>query len=112
MNVSCLLAIVAFATLVSSHSLRYPPRTRPAPDPGPDKATTLIVSEGRIAPDGFERDGFLVNGEYPSRPLFWDEQDDVQVTVVNNASVPVSTVPSPTNYFTAQYSTVILNRHG
>lgn len=44
---------------------------------------TLELSWGRWAPDGFERDVILINGDFPGPTLEMNEGDDVVVKVVN-----------------------------
>lgn len=44
---------------------------------------TLKLSWGRRAPDGFERDMILINGDFPGPPLEMNEGDDVVVEVIN-----------------------------
>ncbi|KAJ1036371.1 hypothetical protein NDA13_000251 [Ustilago tritici] len=56
--------------------------------PPPNKAYNLTVTQGTINPDGFERDGFLMNGKYPADPFIWDENDDIEITVNNQSPVP------------------------
>lgn len=56
--------------------------------PPPDKAYNMSVTQGIISPDGFERLGFLMNGNFPADPFVWDENDDVEINVINNGPVP------------------------
>ena len=44
---------------------------------------TLELTWGRRAPDGFERDMVLINGDFPGPTLEMNEGDDVVVKVVN-----------------------------
>ncbi|KIY43564.1 hypothetical protein FISHEDRAFT_52806 [Fistulina hepatica ATCC 64428] len=49
----------------------------------------VVVSEGTANPDGAkERMVYLINGAFPGEQFTLDENDDVQVFVVNNASTP------------------------
>ena len=53
--------------------------------PEPDKKERISITEEDISPDGYTRKGIRVNGQYPAPTFVWDEDDDVEITVVNNS---------------------------
>ncbi|KAJ3147271.1 hypothetical protein HDU86_008038 [Geranomyces michiganensis] len=53
-----------------------------------DKRFHLTVEEKILAPDGYKRNVFAINGKYQGETIFLDEDDVVSITVTNKASVP------------------------
>lgn len=58
------------------------------PDTGVTRFYDLTISRGRIAPDGFEKNVILVNGQFPGPLLEANWGDYFKITVRNNISEP------------------------
>ncbi|PWN53780.1 hypothetical protein IE53DRAFT_383673 [Violaceomyces palustris] len=52
------------------------------------KVYELNVTYGRGAPDGYERDVFLLNGKWPADPILLDEGDEVEIRMNNQSPYP------------------------
>lgn len=47
------------------------------------------VANGRLAPNGLERDMVLVNGQFPGPTLSFTKGDNIQVSPLANSLLPV-----------------------
>ncbi|KAG2187209.1 hypothetical protein INT44_004881 [Umbelopsis vinacea] len=54
------------------------------------KVYNFTISSKTIAPDGFSRDGLVINGQYPGPTITVNTGDTIQVNVINNLTVPTA----------------------
>jgi laccase len=53
------------------------------PDTGVTRSYNFTITNGTLAPNGVERQGFLINGQYPGPTIFADWGDWIEVSVTN-----------------------------
>lgn len=58
------------------------------PNTGVIRPYNFEISRGKIAPDGYEREGLLINGQFPGPLIEANWGDTIQVTVTNKISGP------------------------
>lgn len=76
--------VVARDHALSTRATSYVPQDAPV-----DKAFTITLHEGKTyIGNGVVYDGFLIDGKIPGPTLIVDEGDIVEITVVNNGTVP------------------------
>ncbi|KAF4120043.1 Multicopper oxidase with three cupredoxin domains [Geosmithia morbida] len=75
-----------FLTGVSAAAFSHPPQL-----PAQPRTFDLFVTWGNVAPDGFSREAFLVNGQSPGPVLEIDQDDSVLVRVHNESPYNVTT---------------------
>lgn len=59
------------------------------PNTGAVRSYVFVLGRGTLAPDGYEREMLLINGQFPGPLIEANWGDTIQVTVTNNISGPV-----------------------